>query len=200
MAAGTPKKRSLNPKQESFCQLYTKHWNATRAAKEAGYSEKAAAETGYKLCQILSVKARIAELTEHALAEAGITRERVLKELALLATVDPSEAYDNLGQLLPMREMPEHVRRAVSKVKSFEQFNGFGDDRELIGFTKEVEFSPKKGALDSLAKYLGLAPDRVEHSGPDGKPIETRALSGLSDTELAAKVAALLAKRPKESA
>ena len=75
MRAG--KKRDLKPKQESFCQHYTVHWNATQAAKEAGYSEDSAGKQGYDLLQIPLVLERIKELKEHGLTELGITRERV---------------------------------------------------------------------------------------------------------------------------
>ena len=46
-----------------------------------------------------------------------------------------------------------------------------------------------KGALDSLAKILGLFVDKKEISGPDGGPVEI-----LSDKELARRLAFILAK------
>lgn len=186
--------RELTPKQESFCQMYTKHWTATRAAKEAGYSEKSAGLLGYQLLRIPLVQSRIKELTDAALKDIGVSRERVLTELSRIAFLDPARVYDEIGQLIPIREMPEDVRRAISKVKIFEEFAGRGDDRELIGFTKEVEFSPKKAALDSLGKYLGLFPEKLEHSGPNGKPIEHRDLSTLSEEQLDARIKALILK------
>ncbi len=170
------KKRKLTALQEQFCQLYTVHWEATRSAREAGYSAKTAQQLGYQLLQLPSVQARIAEITEHALKELGVTRERVLAEYARLAFLDPARAYDEIGQFLPIKEMPEDVRRAISKVEIFEVFSAGGDGeggKQLAGFTKKVEFASKKGALDSLGKYLGMAPEKVEHSGPGGKPIET---------------------------
>lgn len=188
------KEHTLTAKQERFCQLYTTHWNATRAAKEAGYSEKSAMELGYQLLQNPSVKKRIEELGEHALKEIGVTRERILTELARIAFLDPADAYDEIGQLKPIREMPEDVRRAVSKVKIFEVFSHANGEKELTGFTKEVEFAPKKGALDSLSKCLGIAPDRVEHSGPNGKPIETLSKDEPTDEQLDAKIMALAEK------
>lgn len=194
-------KGELTPKQERFCQLYTTCWEATRAAREAGYSEKTAQQQGYQLLHLPSVKERIAQLTEHALKEIGATRERVLLELSRLAYLDTAEAFDEIGQFLPIKEMPEHVRRAVSKVKVFEVFGASsgaeGEDggKQLAGFTKEVEFAPKKAALDSLAKILGFAPDKVEHSGPDGKPIETKNLGEVPDEQLDARIQSMLAKQ-----
>jgi len=186
------KKIKLSPIRESFCQHYTKHWNATRAAKEAGYKPKWAQNIGYHLVHNNLVKGRIAQLTEHALNEIGVTRERVLTELSRLAFVDPSDAYDNIGQLIPIREMPEDVRRSISKIRTIENFHSDGGERELVGFTKDIEFAQKKAALDSLAKYLGMSPDKIEHSGPGGKPIETVNKSELTEDQLDARISALI--------
>ena len=38
--------KDLTDKQKAFCYEYVKDWNATRAAKEAGYSEKTAQMIG----------------------------------------------------------------------------------------------------------------------------------------------------------
>ena len=41
----------LKEKQEKFCQNYVLHKNATRAAKDAGYSDISAHNTGSRLLQ-----------------------------------------------------------------------------------------------------------------------------------------------------
>lgn len=52
----------LNARREQFCLNYVACGNATKAAEEAGYSKKAANETGARLLAIASVRARIDEL------------------------------------------------------------------------------------------------------------------------------------------
>lgn len=188
------KKGALTDLQESFCQHYSVHWNARRAAIQAGYSRKTAKEQGYQLLKLRRIRRRIAKLTEHTLLELGVSRARVLAELAAIAFLDPARAYEADGQLKPIREIPLGVRRAIAKVKSEELFAGRGTDRVSIGYARELEFVPKKGALDSLAKHLGLAPERHEHSGPNGKPIETRDVTQLTDEQLDARIAAKLGK------
>lgn len=194
MANAKNKKIKLTAIREAFCQHYTKHWNAKRAAKEAGYRGLNHDVLGYQLLQKTSVKERIAELTEHSLKEIGVTRERVLTEIARIAFLDPADIYDEIGQLLPIREMSEDVRRAVHKIKVFEHKDGSGEHADVYGFTKDIEFSPKKAALDSLAKYLGMSPDKIEHSGPEGKPIETRIDSSVPDDQLDARIKAMMDK------
>ena len=43
----------LNEKQEKFAQAYIIHRNATEAAKAAGYSDRSAANQGYRLICLL---------------------------------------------------------------------------------------------------------------------------------------------------
>ena len=52
----------LKEKQEKFCQNYVLHRNATRAAKDAGYSEISAHNTGSRLLQESAIQERIEEL------------------------------------------------------------------------------------------------------------------------------------------
>ena len=56
----------LKEKHEKFCQNYILHRNATRAAKDAGYSEVSAHNTGSRLLQDTAIQERIEELNrEH---------------------------------------------------------------------------------------------------------------------------------------
>lgn len=187
--------RKLTPKQERFCQLYTTHWNATRAAKETGYSEKTAMEQGYQLLQNTSVKERIAALTEHALKEIGVSRERVLSEIADIAHSDASEAFDEMGGLKPFKEWPANLKKALAGLEVNEIFEGQGSQKTAIGLTKKVRFWDKNKALELLGKHLKLYADRVEHSGPDGKAIETKNISDLTDEQIDARIQALMTQK-----
>lgn len=58
--------KELNFRQEMFSREYVVDGNASRAAKDAGYSEKTAYSKGHELLKIVGVKKRIDELTEEA--------------------------------------------------------------------------------------------------------------------------------------
>lgn len=184
-------KRNLTDKQESFCQEYVVDKVAKRAAKAAGYSEKTAEILGYQLLQNPSVRARIDELLEKQAKRTQITADRVLEELSHVAFMDLSLAYDEAGRLLNVKDMPEPVRRSVSAIKVFEEFEGSGRSRTKVGETRELKPFDKVAALKALGQHLRLFADRVEHSGPDGRPIEYRDVSKLSDEELDAQILAL---------
>lgn len=188
-----PPKRELTPKQEAFCQRYTTHWNATRAAKEAGYSADTAAEQGYHLVHNSSVKKRIDEITEHALAEIGVSRQRVLTELSRIAFVSMKDLahWNESGvRFKPSDEMdPEHAAAIREVSETVNQSGG----------TLSIRQHDKTKALELLGKHLKLFTEKHEHSGPDGKPIEHKDMSEVPQEELEARLEALLAKREAPS-
>jgi phage terminase small subunit len=79
----------------------------------------------------------------------------VLKEYARIAFADIAQAYDDRGNLLPVQQMPEDIRRALAGVEVTELFG----DGKAIGRLKRVRFAQKVPALDSLAKHLGMFQD-----------------------------------------
>lgn len=187
---GKSEPRKLTAKQEKFCQLYTKHWNATKAAREAGYSDESASERGYELRQKPSVQARIAELTEHALSEIGVTRERVLAELSKLAfsnMKDFAEWGPNGISLKHSQEMDDDHGACIQELSETVTEHG--------GSTR-FKLYDKVRALELLGKYQKLFAERVEHSGPNGKPIEHKDVSDLPDDQLEAMIQRLLEKVP----
>lgn len=191
--AGAKEPRKLTPRQERFCQRYTIHWNATRAAKEAGYSEKSAMELGYQVLQSPSVQARIQSLTDHALKEIGVSRERTLTELARIA-------YTNMKELA--RWTHSGVEFHTSEEVSEEAAASISEVSETVtqaGGTLKIKQHDKVKALELLGRYQKLFADRIEHSGPNGGAIETRDLSDVPDDELNAKIAALISERKPEA-
>jgi phage terminase small subunit len=150
----------MTPKQELFCLEYLKDLNATAAYKRAGYkgdghvAESAAA----RLLSNVEVAQKIQEAMAKRAGKLEITAERVLQEIARLAYVDISQAYDEKGGLLPLHQMPEDVRRAVASVEVAEE----RVDGEVVGEIRKVKFWDKKGSLDLLGRHLKLFTDLLE--------------------------------------
>lgn len=90
--------------------------------------------------------------------------QRLLDELRKIGTVDIRRAYDAEGRLLAMADMPPEVAACITAVESLEEYQGKGDDRELIGYTRKVKFSDKLRGIELLMKNLGMLIDRRELS------------------------------------
>ena len=78
--------------------------------------------------------------------------ELVISGIRTIADVDPVDAYDKHGKLLPIRKMPAHVRRAIQ-----------GIDTDTLG-VKKLKFVPREKAIELLGRYLKMFTDKIEHS------------------------------------
>lgn len=165
-------KPTLTPKQEAFCREYLIDLNATQAAIRAGYSEKTARQAGTENLSKPAIQAELKELMDLRAKRSEIDADTVLAELLRIARADIGEAFKPDGSLKSMAEMPEEIRRAISGVDVFEEFQGRGEAREQIGFTKRVRFWDKVKALEMLGRHLRMFSDRVEITGKDGGPVE----------------------------
>lgn len=153
----------LNPKQEIFCQEYVIHWNATKAALKAGYSEQTAPQIGYENLQKPKLKKRIEEIKNNILDEIGITQAKVYRELGRLAFFDISDAYDDNGNLKHIKSMKKDVSAALTSLKTYEEISyDENGKKNKIGEIKEVKFANKIDALDKIIRIAGWnAPEKL---------------------------------------
>jgi phage terminase small subunit len=72
----------------------------------------------------------------------------VLREVARLAFSDHRRLYNSDGTLKRPDELDDDTAAAVASVEVFEQYEGRGKSRTLVGYTKKVKLSDKNAALD----------------------------------------------------
>jgi phage terminase small subunit len=157
--------KELTPKQERFCQEYMKDLNGTKAAIRAGYSEKTANEQASRLLANVNVAQRVQVLKGEQIERVKVDSDEILRELMRLGYSDIRALYNENGTIKHPTEWPDDVARAVASVEVEELFEGSGENREWIGYTKKVKFWPKDRGLDLLGKHKKLFTEKVEHSG-----------------------------------
>ena len=104
------KANKLTKKQLAFCEQYVIDRNASQAAIRAGFSEKTAKETSYKLLQKDHIKIKINELVGKASEKAEIDAAYVLEgiqRIALNAEADKNHSsalkgFELLGKYLKL--------------------------------------------------------------------------------------------------
>lgn len=176
------KRGGLTPKQRLFALEYIACLNATEACRRAGYRSKNPDVDGPRMLGNAGVRSLIDEALARREAELQLTAERILRELYRIGTVDVSTAFNDAGGMLPLKEMPEDVRRAISGIEVEEIFENVetGEEgprgakvkeRVQIGVLRKVKFAPKVESLALLGKHLKLFTDRLEH-GTDGKGVQ----------------------------
>ena len=109
----TPRKQPLTGKQQAFVEAYLTTWNATTAAKEAGYkgAQATLAATGSRLLRNDKVKAAVSE----RLREKVAGTDEALARLWELANVDPGDLAEVMNGPTPAFAMMTARRRGVAR-------------------------------------------------------------------------------------
>jgi len=181
----------LTPKQRRFVEEYLIDLNATQAAIRAGYSEKSAKVTASRLLANVSIAAVVAEAQDERSERTKITADGVLEELGLLGfsnMLDYMTVQGDGDPYLDFSNLTREQAAAIAEVTVEDFKDGRGEDARDVRKIK-FKLADKRGALVDIGKHLGMFPNRHEHTGKDGGPIETKELSGL---ELARRVAFIL--------
>lgn len=145
----------LTPKQQRFADEYLIDLNATQAAIRAGYSPKSAEQQGSALLRNPKVRAYIdARMAEHS-RRTGVTQERIIRELARIAFLDPTQLVNmDTAELLDDAAADDRAAIASVKVKSM------SGDVEMI--EREIRFADKIKALELLGKRFGMWIDKQQ--------------------------------------
>jgi phage terminase small subunit len=163
----------LTEKQRRFCERYCVVWNAARAAREAGYSEKAARETGYELLTKPHIKAYIQQIKDNAAEFAGVSMLRNLQELSKIAYTSAADLRQSWHGLKEWDEISEEAKASISEVVTVSKVLrrvGGGDESEdeNSGMVKTLETVKVKQhskiqAIAEINKMMGYnAPVQME--------------------------------------
>lgn len=159
----------MRDKVARFVREYLVDFNATQAAIRAGYSPKTAASQGSRLLTNAEVAAAVLAGRMKADEQSGITQERVLQELAVLAFSDVGHySIDDAGNVTLRSDAPEGARRAISSIKRRVRVDDEGNS------TTEVEFRlwDKPGPLKLAGKHVGLFSETDIRKMFEGAPPE----------------------------
>lgn len=108
----------LNNKQKKFVENYLKTFNATKSAKNAGYSEKTAAEQGYRLLR----NVQIAEAINEELGEIYEKQKKVLiraADSAINALIDTVENGKGLARVQAANSVLDRAgHKPIDKVQA----------------------------------------------------------------------------------
>lgn len=148
----------LTEMEQKFVIEYTLDpTSVTQAAIRAGYSADTASSAGSRTFNRPKVQAAIKAHQDAAASRLGITKDRILKELALIGFAPVTnligkntEGEDELS--IPTSEQPQEVTITTTK----------GNKAQRIVKISTVKLADKRAALVDMAKHLGMFVDKVE--------------------------------------
>lgn len=169
-----------NHRQRAFIEHYLICWNATEAARRAGYSERTANEQGARLLANVSVQAAI----EVRVAELKATADEVILRLADHSRGTVDDFLDDAGQVDLKLARSRRKLHLVRKLKQTTRTTA--DGAQTV--TLELDLHDAQAATVQLGRALGLFVDKIAPTNPAGD----KEYSALTDAERAARVLALL--------
>ena len=125
-----------------------------------------------KLAATHKVRTRLAELFLPIIAEARLTREQWLNEVAKCALFDVRRMFDEHGNPKEITELDDTEAAAIGGFEFYEDFQGKGESRKPVGYTKKFKLTDRLRALELYGKGCGYYADRQELTGRDGQPLE----------------------------
>ena len=180
-----PPVRKLTRNQAAFRDAILAGFTPSHAYKQAfnagGMSRKSISAEAAKLLKHPGVALGITLATSKVIAPTvlpepppivKLSLQRRMEELACAAVLDPSEMFDELNHFRPIRELPEHVRRAIA-----------GFEVDPVSFVTKVKFIDKRGAIMDYSKLAGDIPAQKVPSEVPSQPPARYDLSKLTDEE-----------------
>ena len=159
-------KRKLTAKQELFCYEYCIDFNATRAAKSAGFSESTSYSIGARLLKNVEIQNRIKKLQLNLSETAGISALRVLNEHKKIAFSSAGDLRSGWIKLKDFENLTEEQKSCIQEVytKSERRFEKVGEDDVIVEEEwVKIKLYDKQKSLDSISKMLGYdAPQQIE--------------------------------------
>lgn len=146
------KELKLNERQKMFCRCYAKNFNGTKAAIEAGYSEKTADSQAVELKKLPRVSKEIERLKQIAIDKLGVDKEFYLKRVL--------EIY----KIATQRTKTKRLKRTFDK-------DGNETSRKYVKDALNLNLNAACNVLDKIERYLGIK-KKLELSNDPDNPIQ----------------------------
>lgn len=182
----------LTPKQRRFVEEYLVDLNATQASIRAGYSAKTAEQQGPRLLGNVGVAAAIAAAQAERSKRTQIDADWVLTRLARDATADIADLFDEQGKMRPVSEWTSAWRQGlVVGVESFEEYAYEDGSKVPVGMVRKLKLADRAKYIEMAGRHVGVGAfkDKVEHTGPNGGPVQVVGMTADEFKALASNIA-----------
>lgn len=165
--------KPLTPTQEKFCEEYLLDYNGTAAAIRAGYSTKGASVQAARLLANARISERLSTMRKERAEAAHVDAVMVIRELCKLG-------FSNMGDFIKPQEdgsfytdfskLTREQSAAIQEITVEEYMDGRGEDARPVKRTK-FKLADKRGALELIARHLGMFDDKLRLANADGGPL-----------------------------
>lgn len=160
----------LSEKQKLFCREYILDWNATRAAKAAGYSDNTAGVIGYENLLKPQIQAYITAIQKDLEKVAGVSRLRIINEHLNIINTSIAHLHNTWITRKEFGNLTEGQKSAIAelsyqtRIEKDYSTNPDGDTVQ-VDYVK-IKLYDRQKSMDSLSKMLGYnEAEKIEHLG-----------------------------------
>jgi hypothetical protein len=174
-------KSATELRETAFIRTYLRTFDGAGSAKAVGYAVAGASVRASELLTRPTVQEAITKALERGF---GVSKGAIAEELAAIAFMDPGDyaSWDNTGvRVTDSKLLTKRQRLAVASVEDRSVILE-KDGERIIKRDVRVKFADKLGAIEKLAKVLGLLKDR---EGQEAGNSVTFVIEGLGENQRA---------------
>lgn len=161
----------ISPQHAAFVAHFVQHFNAARAAREAGYAPGSSRQEGSRILARPDVQAHV-RFAKAQLGELHFElHEQMLHQLREMLGSDITNILDADGNLLDPQQWPDNEKLMVAGIDIEERMVGEGDAQEMVR-TKKVKLESRLSVIDRIAKLTGRYIDKQQLIGKNGEPVD----------------------------
>lgn len=158
----------LTPQHIAFCHNYIKHFNASQALIDAGYSETNARIVACNLLKLPKIKAYLKKLKKIHDVDDYLTTKRIIDRHKKIAFADMSQFFDENLNPKSLSEVDGTLIKKINVKK--------GKD-----FSITIELEDRQKSLEFLTKFYELDPDLEWQKRKLGDDIEDAEVVNIID-------------------
>lgn len=160
-------KAKLTEKQRKFCHEWIIDFNATRAAKKAGYSEETAYSIGHENLIKPEIEQYIAFIRHNYEEESGISKLRNLKELAKIAYSSIAHLHDCWIELTDWEVIKADNPDCMDAIESIDTKTEYKSYKTDGGIETDVEVKYVKIKLYSKSDAIKTINEMMGYKSAD---------------------------------
>jgi phage terminase small subunit len=157
----------LTPKQRIWAHEYIVDWNASRAARAAGYKENSAHDMGLQNKK-RPIIARYIELIKDDIAKnVGISKQMLINELKSLAFSSIANLHDTWITRKEFDSLSPEDKAAIQEINtSVKKIKVDGEEQPIDVEYVKIKLHDKRGAIQDILKAMGWnEPDKLKVTG-----------------------------------
>lgn len=147
-------KKKLTEKEKNFCHEYCVDWNASRAAREAGYSEKTATEIGHQNLLKLHIKQYIDFVKHDYEFLCGISKTKNLQELHKMAFSSIAHLHNTWIELTEFEALTDDQKASIESIETKTEWKEFQKELIKVAYIK-IKLYSKQSAIAEINKMMG---------------------------------------------